>query len=165
MSDNSSAPVLPRVLTQLPNLNSNAVSNLNSNAVSNLNSSAVSNPPVADAATVNAVSAVATAQVDAVINSIEGALNGQPLTKLNIVRVVATCMQVTEEMSALTGPQKKQVLMTALEKYLKEKPDLTEEDRESLLTIALPVVSGAVDTISEIRNAFSSKGGFFSCCK
>ncbi len=100
-----------------------------------------------------------TQRVQQVINGIRDMLNGRKITEALVIRIVANCMLITAKMK-IQNPVKKRVVIEALEKYIKEQSDLTQDEIDSLMTIVDIVVSEAIDTIADIK-----KSKLFACCK
>lgn len=59
-------------------------------------------------------------------------LNGEKLTPLNIVSLCLSTMQVAAKMVELKGLEKKQVVLSVFDRYIKENPD------SSSLLVILP---------------------------
>ena len=99
-------------------------------------------------------------RVQQVIESIKDVLAGKKLTQALIIRVVANCMVITSKMK-VQNSVKKQVVIDALEKYIKENSDLEQDEIDLLMTCVDVTVSEAIDTIADIRKGVYS---FKSCC-
>ena len=91
-------------------------------------------------------------RVQQVIDSIKGILAGRKITESLVIRVVANCMLITSKMK-VQNSVKKQVVIDALEKYIKEQSDLTQEEIDSLMIIVDLIVSEAIDTIADIKKS------------
>jgi hypothetical protein len=90
-------------------------------------------------------------QIEEVTKCIEEVLAGRKLSQSSIVRVVANCMLLTSKMK-ISNSVKKKVLITGVEKYIKEKSDLNEEEVDMLMALVDTVVSDAIDTIADIKS-------------
>ena len=91
-------------------------------------------------------------RVQQVIDSIKSLLAGRKITQSLVIRVVANCMLITAKMK-VQNTIKKQIVIDALEKYIKEQSDLTQEEIDSLMTIVDLIVSEAIDTIADIKKS------------
>lgn len=91
-------------------------------------------------------------RIQQVIDSIKDLLAGRKLTEPLIIRVVANCMLITAKMK-VANPIKKQVVINALEKYIKEQSDLSQDEIDTLMTLVDLIVSEAIDTLAEIKKS------------
>ena len=91
-------------------------------------------------------------RVQQVIDSIKDLLAGRKITESLVIRVIANCMLITSKMK-VQNPVKKQVVINALEKYIKEQSDLTQDEIDSLMIVVDLIVSEAIDTIADIKKS------------
>jgi hypothetical protein len=98
--------------------------------------------------------------LEVILQAISDTLDGQPLTKLNLLRVVAACMSVTAKIN-VAPRDKKKLLIQAVKQYLNNANDITEEEKELLLLLAQEILDSAIDLFSDIK-----KGKLLnnSCC-
>ncbi len=89
-------------------------------------------------------------QVQQVVDGISDLLHGRKLTEALIIRVVANCMILTSKMK-LQNHVKKGVVIAALEKYIKTRSDLSQDEVDALMTIVDVVVSDAIDVIADVK--------------
>lgn len=89
-------------------------------------------------------------QVQQVIDGIKHLLNGRKITQALLIRIVANCMVITSRMK-LQNHLKKEVVTTALERYIRQSSDLSQEEIDAMMTVVDVLVSDAIDTISDIR--------------
>jgi hypothetical protein len=89
-------------------------------------------------------------QVQVVIDGIQSLLSGRKLSEALIIRVVANCMVITARMK-VQNHLKKEIIITALERYIRERSDLSQDEIDLLMTLVDVVVADAIDTIADVR--------------
>lgn len=101
--------------------------------------------------------------IDTIIQAVEDVLNGRPLTKTNIFRVVANVMSVSAKMKDLPNRLKKKVVMTGFERFLL-KQNLTDDVREGMLLLLQESVDPVIDVIADVDNKVIQITKNSKCC-
>ena len=88
-------------------------------------------------------------------DNIEKVLDGEPLSKSNILLVTYSCISLTKKFVGpnkvkLPGAIKKEILLTALETFIDNDEELDANDRQLLKLMVRDVVSSAVDLFCDI---------------
>ncbi len=89
-------------------------------------------------------------QVQQVIDGITELLHGRKISDALIIRVIANCMVITAKMK-VQNHLKKKIVIAALEKYIRERSDLTHEEVDALMSIVDIVVEDTIDTIADVK--------------
>ena len=103
-------------------------------------------------------------QVTKIVSTIHEVLNGKKITQGLIIRVVANCMTVSAQMK-IPGEVKKRAVINALEQYIKNNSDLSENNIDLLMAFVDTVVSEAIDVIADVATGKLSFKSWFSCCR
>ena len=131
-------------------------------SVANLKEPSVTLEPSVKKAAVPQDLQMSAQQVQVVVDGIADLLSGRKLTEALIIRVVANCMIITSRMK-VQNHTKKKIVVTALEKYIRERSDLSQDEVDTLMALVDVMVADAIDTIADVRNGkidFSTK----TCC-
>lgn len=83
-----------------------------------------------------------------VLNKIIGPENN--LNTLNIVTIIVTLMQIVDKFKDVKGPQKKVVIITVLDKYVRESMDATKEETKSIRLIIDKTIPTLIDTLISV---------------
>lgn len=89
-------------------------------------------------------------QVQKVIDGISDLLHGRKITEALIIRVIANCMVITARMK-VQNHLKKKIVILALEKYIRERSDLSQDEIDALMAIVDVVVADTIDTIADVK--------------
>ena len=93
---------------------------------------------------------ITAAQVQQVMDGIADLLHGRKITEALIIRVIANCMVITARMK-MSNHLKKKVIVVALEKYIRDRSDLTQDEIDTLMAIVDVIVSDTIDTIADVK--------------
>lgn len=93
---------------------------------------------------------IGSAQVQQVVDGITDLLHGRKISEALIIRVIANCMVITARMK-VQNHLKKKIVIAALEKYIKERSDLSQDETDALMAIVDIVVADTIDTISDVK--------------
>ena len=85
-----------------------------------------------------------------VIDGISDLLHGRKITEALIIRVIANCMVITARMK-VQNHLKKKIVILALEKYIRERSDLSQDEIDALMAIVDVVVADTIDTIADVK--------------
>ena len=113
-----------------------------------LDATAAANPSNATAAA-NPSTSLQT-QVQQVVDGISSLLAGRKITEALLIRVVANCMSITARMK-MQNHIKKEVVVRAIETYIKEKSDLSQDETDALMALVDVIVADAIDTIADVK--------------
>jgi hypothetical protein len=102
-------------------------------------------------------------QVEQIVNTIKDVIGGKKITQGLIIRVVANCMTVSARMK-IPGGVKKQVVTNALEQYIRNNSDLTQDEIDLMMAFVDTIVSEAIDVIADVANGNISFKRWFPCC-
>ena len=89
--------------------------------------------------------------INEIVDTILDVLDGRKLSPISIIRVVANCMKVAAKMK-VSNHNKKKIVLAGLEKFIKEKSGLSENEVEIIMAVVDSVVSDAIDTIADVSN-------------
>lgn len=89
-------------------------------------------------------------QVQVVVDGISNLLRGRKLSEALLIRVVANCMVMTARMK-VQNHLKKEIVVVALERYIREKSDLSQDEIDVMMALVDVMVSDAIDTIADVR--------------
>ncbi len=89
-------------------------------------------------------------QVQKVIDGISDLLHGRKITEALIIRVIANCMVITSRME-VQNRLKKKIVILALEKYIREHSDLSQDEIDALMAVVDVVVADTIDTIVDVK--------------
>ena len=88
-------------------------------------------------------------QINIVVNNIINLLNGRKLTQSMLIRVIANCMLITSRMK-IQNSTKKKIVINAIERYIKQKSDLNQDEINLLMSSVDILVSDAIDVIADV---------------
>jgi hypothetical protein len=100
-------------------------------------------------------------QVQLVLDSVAGLLHGRKPTQALMFRVIANAMAVTAKMK-VQNHLKKQIVICAIERYIKKNSDLNEDEVNVLMAFVDVTINDAIDTISDVAKKRIDTTG--SCC-
>lgn len=130
----------------------------------------LSNPPISKVSNPNqSVSHLAEKPVDLrvdlsnvnqIVDCIVDLLDGRKLTSGMIIRVVANCMKTAAQMK-VSNNIKKKIVIAGIEKFIKEKSGLSEDEVNTVMAVVDTVVSEAIDTLADVH---SGKLSFKKAC-
>jgi len=101
-------------------------------------------------------------QVNNVVNGIREIVAGRELNEGIIFRVIANCMSIAARMR-ISNHLKKQLVIAAIERFIKSETNLSESKREAIMAVVDKVIDDAIDTIADVYKGaidLSKKG----CC-
>ncbi len=134
------------------------------NAVSGQNAASVSGQNAASAPVIQNKPSdlqVELDDVNQIVESIVYLLDGRKLTSGMVIRVVANCMTVAAKMK-LSNNVKKKIVIGGIEKFIREKSGLSDDEVNTIMSIVDIVVDDAVDTLADVANGNISFKK--SCC-
>ena len=102
--------------------------------------------------------------IKTIVNTIKDVLEGKKITQGLVIRVVANCMTVSAKMK-IPGPVKKKVVTDAIEQYIRNNSDLSQDEVDLMMAFVDTVVSETIDVIADVANGKISFRRWFSCCK
>ena len=101
-------------------------------------------------------------QIQKVIDGIIDVLHGRKVTEALIIRLIANCMVITSRMK-IQNHLKKKIVILALEKYIREHSDLTQDEIDALMAVVDVVVADTIDTIADVGKG-NIDLGTKTCC-
>ena len=124
----------------------------------------VREPNATDKAAVKPAAKPTAEQIAQIVNTIKDVVDGKKITQGLVIRVVANCMTVSARMK-IPGGVKKQVVTNALEQYIRNNSDLTQDEIDLMMAFVDTIVSEAIDVIADVANGNISFKRWFPCCK
>jgi len=98
--------------------------------------------------------------VNQIVDCIVDLLDGRRLTSGMIIRVVANCMKTAAQMK-VSNNIKKKIVITGIEKFIKEKSGLSGDEVDTVMAVVDTIVSEAIDTLADVH---SGKLSFKKAC-
>ncbi|CAH6420193.1 Hypothetical protein UVM_LOCUS74 [uncultured virus] len=115
----------------------------------------------------------ATAEFDRLFSAVKQSVASRKLSPSNIVIVATQAMQLVERSTALSGPEKKELVVSVLERLIDELPTVAPQDandyRDLLMfvKVSLPSVIDAIVAASRQKLSLNKLGqsSCFACCR
>lgn len=101
-------------------------------------------------------------QVEEVVQGIIQALAGRKFSVELIIPIVSKCMEISARMK-VSNHTKKEIVMTAMKKFIIEKSGLNAEEQAAVAAVANVIISKTIDTLADVGNG-KIKVSQNSCC-
>jgi hypothetical protein len=101
-------------------------------------------------------------QVEEVVQGIVQALSGRKFSVELIIPIVSKCMEISARMQ-VSNHTKKEIVTTAMKKYIIEKSGLNAEEQAAVSAVANVIISKSIDTLADVANG-KIKVSQNSCC-